>query len=453
MFSAKALYLRKDVFRIMDGFEKDYESYGFAPIENGENETAPMGEQQTFIQEEDGTTYRYKTNEIYPVPTNRVRKTVSNKSKKGKTWLVAAVSAIVGALVFSLVSPAVTSLMKTATGDKFAFQQGTDVREITTPIAYNAEGRQILSTVDIGKTVGPCVVGVLSEIQSQGFFSTQTSTGSGSGVIFTSDGHIITNYHVIENAISVKVVLNTGDEYDATLVGADERTDLAVIKINAQNLSVAVLGDSSNVEAGEKVVAIGNPLGQEFAGSLTQGIISAVNRTVTISGRSYNMLQTDAAINPGNSGGALVNEYGEVIGINSIKVASSEVEGLGFAIPISDAKPIIEDLMNYGYVKGRPLVGISTRYVSQQEAYYYNLPSAGLFIVEVTAGTGAEKAGLQKGDIIIECDGIQVDSNTALNDIRDKHSAGDILSFKINRNGNVIDVPVTLGEDAPNKAQ
>ena len=433
--------------------EKNYEAFGFVPSDDTGHNASPSSEQQTFIQEEDGTTYRYKTNEIYPVPTNRVRKTVSNKNKKPKTWLVATVSAIVGALIFSVVSPAVTSLMKTASGEKFAFQQSSQSKEITTPIAYNAEGRQVLSTIDIGKTVGPCVVGVLSEMQARGFFSTQTTTGSGSGVIFTSEGHIITNYHVIEGASSVKVVLNTGDEYEATLVGADERTDLAVIKINASNLSVAVLGDSSNVEAGEKVVAIGNPLGQEFAGSLTQGIISAVNRTVTISGKSYNMLQTDAAINPGNSGGALVNEYGEVIGINSIKVASSEVEGLGFAIPISDAKPIIEDLMNYGYVKGRPLVGVSTRYVSQQEAYYYNLPSAGLFIVEVTAGTGADKAGLVKGDIIISCDGQQIDSNTALNDIRDKHVAGDTITLKINRNGNVLDVPVVLGEDTPNKAQ
>ncbi|MBO4896878.1 MAG: trypsin-like peptidase domain-containing protein [Clostridia bacterium] len=411
------------------------------------------------------STYRYKSGELYPVPTNRMVKNVAKKQKKPKTWLVSAVSAVVGALVFSLVSPVIPSIWgneitKTAKDEHKKPSANLVTSDTTgaTQVVYKEEaaredGKTPLSTVEIGKTVGPCVVGVVSEIQGRGFFSAQTSTGSGSGVICSAEGHIITNYHVIENATSVKVVLNTGDEYDASLIGADERTDLAVIKIDAPNLPVAVLGDSTKLEAGEKVVAIGNPLGMEFAGSLTHGIISAVNRTITVDGRSYNMIQTDAAINPGNSGGALVNEYGEVIGINSVKVASSMVEGLGFAIPISEAKPIIEDLMDYGYVKGRPLVGIQYRYISEQEAYYYNLPSAGLVIIDVTPGTGADNAGLQRGDIILECDGEIIESDSALNDVRDKHKAGDTLNFKINRNGDIIDVPVVLGEDTPTKFQ
>ena len=459
----------------MDDFNererKDFEPSGVFPINDGSEpneEIQAAGEviENMSVDKDGDSTYRYKPNELYPVPTNRVVKNVAKKQKKSKTWLVSLASAIVGALVFLLVSPVIPSIWgkeitksESETSKKPTLQISTAKKTDAQPVVYNDNGetsegeRRPLTTVEIGKTVGPCVVGVLSEVQGQGFFSAQTSTGSGSGVICTSEGHIITNYHVIEGATSVKVVLNTGDEYKATLIGADERTDLAVIKIDAPDLPVAVLGDSSAVEAGEKVVAIGNPLGQEFAGSLTQGIISAVNRTVTVSGRSFNMLQTDAAINPGNSGGALVNEYGEVIGINSVKLVSSELEGLGFAIPISDAKPILDDLMNYGYVKGRPLVGISTRYVSEQESYYYNLPCAGLYILDVTPGTGADSAGLERGDIIIECDGQSIDSSTNINEIRDKHKAGDTLVFKINRNGNEMDVSVVLGEDTPNKIQ
>ena len=420
-------------------------------IEDVVNENQQSIFDSTFSPDGESGEYRYKKEEIYPVVVSSFKQNVRKKKKERKTpktWLVSAVSAIIGAMVFAFVSPLLSGLTKDGGVNHFSFDDAPKKQETTVQqVTYDKDNRRVLSTVDIGKMVGPSVVGIVSTMQYQGFFSQEVSSGSGSGIIFTKDGYIVTNYHVIEGATSVKVVLNTGDEYEAKLIGGDEKTDLAVIKVEAKDLPVAVFGQSENLEAGEKVVAIGNPLGLEFAGTLTQGIISAVNRTVTVDKRTYKMIQTDAAINPGNSGGALVNEYGEVIGINSVKVSSNGVEGLGFAIPISDAKPIIEDLINFGYVKGRPLIGLSVRYVSEQEAYYYNFPSKGLFIVEVTEGTGAAKAGLMKGDIILSCDGKEVESSEALNEIRDSHKAGETIKLKINRNGTVMDVPVVLGED------
>ena len=198
---------------------------------------------------------------------------------------------------------------------------------------------------------------------------------------------------------------------------------------------MATLGDSTNVEVGELAVAIGNPMGMEFSGSVTAGIISAVNRTMTIEDRTYNLLQTDAAINSGNSGGALINQYGEVIGINSVKLSTTGVEGMGFAIAISEAKPIIDDLKNEGYVTGRPLVGISI-----QETMY------GMFVADVTEGSGAEKAGLAVGDIIVSVDGKKVKTTDEINEIRDKKKPGDFMLFKVVHEGETKEVNVKLTE-------
>lgn len=319
-------------------------------------------------------------------------------------------------------------------------------------------GKKVLATTEIASQVGPSVVGVINKtvVQPQRYYDPFTGRsyyygnnagqtveqGSGSGIIFQEDGYIVTNQHVIDGASEILVILNTGDEFTAKLIGQDTKTDLAVLKIDPGDtkLTAAVLGDSTTVQVGEKAVAIGNPMGMEFSGSTTQGIISAVNRTMTIEGRTYNLLQTDAAINSGNSGGALINEYGEVIGINSVKLSSSGVEGMGFAIAISEAKPIIDDLMSSGYVTGRPLVGISIK-----DTGY------GLFIANVSEGSGAEEAGLKTYDMILEVDGQKVSSTDEVNKIRDKKKAGDTLKFKILRDGETLEIDVTLKEDTTNK--
>lgn len=323
-------------------------------------------------------------------------------------------------------------------------------------VAYK-NGKKVMETTEIAEKVGPSVVGVINKtkIQPQRFYDPfsgryyytaeteeTVEQGSGSGIVFKSDGYIVTNQHVISGASEISVILNTGEEFNAKLIGQDEKTDLAVLKIDpgSTKLTAAVFGDSTTVQVGEKAVAIGNPMGQEFSGSVTQGIISAVNRTMTINERTYNLLQTDAAINSGNSGGALINQYGEVIGINSVKLSTTGVEGMGFAIAISEAKPIIDDLMSAGYVTGRPLVGIGIK-----DTGY------GLFIGSISEGSGAEEAGLKVGDMIIEVDGKKVASTDEVNEIRDKKKAGDYLTFKILRDGNTMEIQVRLMENAENK--
>lgn len=323
---------------------------------------------------------------------------------------------------------------------------------------YN--GKKVLTVPDIASQVGPSVVGVINKTKISSkkyydpftgryFYSSDPSQdgqtveqGSGSGIIFQSDGYIVTNQHVIEGASEISVILNTGEEFSAQLVGQDTKTDLAVLKIDPgeTQITAAVLGDSSTVQVGETAVAIGNPMGQEFSGSVTAGIISAVNRTMTIENRTYNLLQTDAAINSGNSGGALINQYGEVIGINSVKLSTTGVEGMGFAIAISEAKPIIDDLMSSGYVTGRPLVGINIRNTDY-----------GLFISSVVEGSGAAEAGLKPYDMILEVDGQKVSTTEEVNTIRDKKKAGDYLTFKILRDGETLEVQVRLMEDSEDK--
>ncbi len=339
-----------------------------------------------------------------------------------------------------------------------AYITGTQTPGYTATTLANgtdANGKQVLTVPQIANKVGPSCVGVINKakIQPQKFYDPfsgryyytsdpnsdeMVEQGSGSGIIISTDGYIVTNQHVIDGATEISVVLNTGDEYTAELVGADEKSDLAVLKINAPNLVAAEIGDSEALQVGELAVAIGNPLGQEFAGTVTVGVISAVNRTMTVDNKKYNLIQTDAAINPGNSGGALVNQYGEVIGINSVKISTTGVEGIGFAISSNEAKPIIDDLKSNGYVSGRPLVGIQA-----SETNY------GLSVVTISEGSGAEKAGMKVGDLIVKADGQVVKTVNELNEIRDTKKAGDPLQLTVIRDGDIMTINVILGEDKP----
>ncbi len=385
--------------------------------------------------------------------------------KKNRVWLAALSGALIGVIMMSAISPIVYRLISgrgpggvITLGGSFSFSNTSPTAPQVMQITHSTEGRTELSTVEIGKQVGPAVVGIVTVVQQQSysFFgqpSISEGQGSGSGIIISTNGYIVTNNHVIEGAKSIKVILNNGKEYEAGIVGADPRTDIAVIKIEETDLPTATLGNSDVLEAGERCVAIGNPLGQELAGSLTQGIISALNRTLTVDNVTYTLIQTDAAINPGNSGGALVNAYGEVIGINTVKIGSSEIEGLGFAIPTAKAMPIIEDLMNYGYVKGRPQIGVTLIYVTEQEARYYNIPSAGLFVSDVSEGSGAATAGIKKGDVILKCNGEEVKSSEEINKIRDKFKAGDTITLTVNRDGSIMDIKVVLQEEKPTPKQ
>ena len=305
-----------------------------------------------------------------------------------------------------------------------------------------------LTIAEINKKVNPSVVFIGVEITAtNGFGQQQTASGSGSGIILKSDGYILTNFHVIDGAKSITVKTIDEKSYTAKVVGSDPKTDLAVLKIDATNLVAATFGDSSKVEVGDLAVVIGNPLGT-LDGTLTVGVISALNRPVTIDTVSMNLMQTDAAVNPGNSGGALVNAFGEVVGIVNAKTSAVGIEGLGYAIPINDAKSIIDDLMANGYVTGRIKIGISTKDITADLASYYKLP-VGIYITAVEKGSSAEKAGIQAKDVIIGVDGKEVLTSADLSAIKDSHKVGDSIKILINRNGKEMSVTLVFEQEVP----
>ena len=299
-----------------------------------------------------------------------------------------------------------------------------------------------LTVKQISQKVKKSVVGVTC--QSSASFS---SSSVGSGIIMSSDGYIITNNHVIENATTIQVTLDNGKSYDARLIGSDSRTDLAVIKINAPNLSVAEFGDSDKLEQGDPAIAIGNPAGLQLQNTVTFGIISAINRDIIVEDREMTLIQTDASINPGNSGGPLVNEFGQVVGINTVKVGISYYEGLGFAIPINTAKPIIDELISHGYIKGRPSIGISGTAISERDAAYFGLPS-GMYIEYVHPNSDAFKKGIRRGDVITKINGKKIASTAEIKEVRDGLKAGDSITLTVYRNSEEVEIKVALMDEA-----
>ncbi|MEG1500920.1 MAG: trypsin-like peptidase domain-containing protein, partial [Clostridiales bacterium] len=302
---------------------------------------------------------------------------------------------------------------------------------------------------NIAEKVSPSVVGISNVGTVNSLFQglQEVEMGTGSGVIFKEDGYIITNNHVIANANRLEVTLSDGRKLPAKLIGADARTDLAVIKVDAKNLSAAVLGDSDALKVGELAIAIGNPGGADFAGSTTVGFISGLNRLIqTPEGLQFRLIQTDAAINPGNSGGALVNSKGEVIGINSIKISANAFEGMGFAIPSNHVKRIVADLIQHHKVI-RPALGVEMLYnVTPALAEANSLPVDYGVIVGVQPLGSAEKAGIQKYDIIIEVDGKKVEDSYDLQDIIFSKKIGDKVNVKVMREDKAMNFEVTLGE-------
>lgn len=302
----------------------------------------------------------------------------------------------------------------------------------------------------VADAVGNSVVEITTEVVTTGSFMKQyISEGAGSGVIISKDGYIMTNKHVISGANKITVTLKDSKTYDAKLVGYDTEIDVALIKIDANDLTPVTFGDSSKLQVGELAIAIGNPLGQ-LGGTVTDGIISALNRDITIDGETMNLLQTNAAINPGNSGGGLFNSNGELVGLVVAKSSGSDVEGLGFAIPSNDVKDVVEQISKYGYVKGRVDVQMSFVDVNTpQLAMMYRVSKTGLYVSKVESGSNAEKAGFKSGDCILSVDGKEVSSSTELSKILDSHSVGDTLSVKVLRDGMNVDIKWTLAEYVP----
>lgn len=421
--------------------------YYSAPYSNTNNENGNNGTENSY---QPNWQFSSTPEPPYTAPV------VTKKASNAKSILISVgINLIVTVIICSITFALFLNASRTKIGENgslVVFRDGEDLREkvdISETLSNLAsDGEAPLTTQEIALKVGPAVVGVVSTGETTtGWFNITTPyESSGSGVIISEDGYIVTNNHVVENATKVTVILNTNEEYAATVIGTDERTDLAVLKIEAKNLTWASLGNSGSVKVGEPVVAIGNPLGMELAGTVTKGIISATNRTIEVEGQSFVLLQTDAAINSGNSGGALVNAYGEVIGINSAKLQATGVEGLSFAIPSDVAKPIIQDLMEVGYVKGRPIIGLIGDNISAEEAEYYGLQE-GILVMSVTENSAAKNAGVQRGDLIIKCQGEQVKTIDELNTIRDRYKAGDEITLTVIRNDETIDIPLILGEE------
>ncbi|MBQ6181533.1 MAG: trypsin-like peptidase domain-containing protein [Ruminococcus sp.] len=347
-----------------------------------------------------------------------------------------------------------------------------DAEEADMPSIISIAAREDAKPLpDIVDSIMPSVVGITANFevtQTTTFFGwesdprTSKMTFTGTGFVISEDGYIVTNAHVVYDSeyksgepIDVSVMFSDESEYEAKLVAYDVETDIAVLKIDQTGLTPAVIGNSDDLRVGELVIAVGNPLGFELFGSVTSGIVSALNRNISVNGKGMSLIQTDAAINSGNSGGPLLNSCGQVIGINSAKMSSSygsgSVEGLGFAIPITDAKKIIDDLINYKYVKDRPQHGITCIDISESLSRYFNIPM-GLWIKNIEEGSAADLAGIEVNDIILDVDGETVKTSEELNAIINKHKAGDTVTFTIYRRGEDLEFDVTLQEtDNPNE--
>jgi len=296
-----------------------------------------------------------------------------------------------------------------------------------------------MSFQDIYKKVSPSVVFIRA--------ATGQGIAQGTGVVMSADGYIITNAHVIEGSFRADVVLEDGGQYEALLVGSDAATDLAVLKIDAQGLTPAEFGDSDQMEVGDVVVAIGNPMGEELRGTMTDGILSAINRDMEVEGRQMTLLQTTAALNTGNSGGALINDMGQVIGITNMKLMAynSTVEGLGFAIPSRTAKTVVDDLIGYGVVKGRPMLGITVRPLTAEERTGRSLDH-GLWVEQVEEKSDAWTQGIRTGDVLLSANGVELSVNDDLLELKNALAVGETIQFCLWREGETLDITVELVE-------
>ena len=324
-----------------------------------------------------------------------------------------------------------------------------------TQVSINTvDGQTPMSDAEVYAANANSVVSInVTGTSGTNFFGQPVQTASaGSGFVLTKDGYIVTNYHVVKDADTGKVTMYNGDEYDAKYVGGDEDYDIAVIKVEAADLQPVTLGNSDNLNVGDHVLAVGNPLG-ELTFSMSGGMVSCVNRAINVDGTPFNMIQTDASINPGNSGGPLFNQYGEVVGIVSAKYSSyssESVEGLGFAIPINDVIAMIQDIMTNGYVTNKPYLGITGGTMTSQMAAQYRYDvTEGVFVYSVEEGSAAAQAGLKMGDVILKVDDTEIESMEDLTAVKKQYSAGDTVSLTIYREGQETTVELTWGSVPP----
>ena len=373
------------------------------------------------------------------------------QKKKGSSKVLLRVLACVGVAALGFgggLGGAVVASRAGLTGNQVVVQQ---VERSTDATAAGSTDGTSMSVQQIASVVSPSVVAITTEQMSSSqtwFGGYYVQSGAGSGVIISQDGYILTCAHVVSGATSVKVQLNGSDEsYDATVVGQDSTSDIAVLKIDATGLTPAVIGDSDALAVGEVAVAVGNPLGT-LSNTVTDGIVSALNRQVTVQDNDMTLIQTDASISPGNSGGGLFNANGELIGIVNAKSSYSEAEGIGFAIPINTAMEIGRQLIENGSV-ARPALGVKIMDVTDaQTAQQLGVSTMGVYVVEVTKGSGADAAGVQAGDRVLAVDDTAVSDSSALKNYLKDKGIGDTVNLQVERDGKVLTLAVTLGSSA-----
>lgn len=318
------------------------------------------------------------------------------------------------------------------------FMQTTEYEGSFTLTSEEPDGEE-LSLQELYKDCADPIVAIMGSFDKDDMYSW------GTGVILSEDGLILTNAHVLDGCVSASVIMADDSEYEARLVGVDDLSDLAVLKINASGLPAAHFGDSTKLSVGDKVAAIGNPLNIAFRQTMTDGIISSIERGVDVNGRSTTLLQTNTAINQGSSGGALFNMYGQVIGITNMKMVSAYgyIEGMGFAIPTSTVLPVVNALLRDGEVRGRTSIGIMAGNIAKEAAEYYELPE-GVYVSGVMPNSDAERKGIQEGDIILAIDSVEVKTSQEVLDMKEGHKVGDTMTFTIWRDGKVFDVEIEL---------
>ena len=378
-----------------------------------------------------------------PVQPTEVRD-AAPKKKNG--WLRITAIALALVLLAGLGGFGGAKLAGAGSGETAVLQQ-SDRRAVDVSVK-TVDGKTVMTPAEVYASTVNSTVSINCSSQSTNIFGQTTqSASSGSGFIITSDGYIVTNYHVINGASSVKVTLYNGDTYDATVIGGDSDYDVAVLKINATGLSKVTLGKSDTVNVGDSVLAIGNPLG-ELTFSMSGGYVSSCNRAINVDGTPFNMIQVDCSINPGNSGGPLMNLYGEVVGIVSAKYStysSTTVEGLGFAIPIDDVQAIITDIMENGAVTDKAYLAITGGTMTEQLAAQFSIDiDKGVFVYSAVKGGAGDKAGLRLGDVITKLDNHDITSMTDLTKVKKNYRAGDTATLTVYRQGEYITLSVTF---------
>ena len=413
-----------------------------------------MSENNDFRHEEQGynnpeNLYHFNYNEQHNTPGDPGWAEAPAAAKKPSFWQKAGVKVTALLLACAVVGGAAGygGAALSSSGKTTIRQSNRTASEIT---VKQVSGQTLMSPAEVYASTVNSVVSInCSSVSTNIFGQSVQSASSGSGFIITQDGYIVTNHHVVSGASSVTVTLHDGREYPATVVGSDSDYDVAVLKINATDLQPVTLGNSSNVNVGDSVLAIGNPLG-ELTFSMSQGIVSCCDRAINVDGTPFNMIQVDASINPGNSGGPLMNLYGEVVGIVSAKYSSysnTTVEGIGFAIPISDVQTIITDIMENGQVTDKAYMAIKAGSMTEQMAAQYNINvTQGVFVYAVEKGGAGEKAGLQLGDVITKLNDTEITSMSDLSMAKKGFKAGDTVTLTVWRGGQEITLSLTFDE-------